>query len=168
MKTSLFYMVDLNCNYCQKYLIWSCFTSPTCHSASISNRFTVFENVNNSCFEIYWDRLFRHWQQGATHIAKVGECCKQWSHSLSKILGRTTSAAYHWSWKKKITFKNRRAGHDEMCETLQQSFPPLRDSGGFTLFRAFTGGQNRPLSQLQCNWYSVEDLKREISSAACI
>eukprot|EP00794_Sanderia_malayensis_P012410 gene12410-13694_t len=49
-----------------------------------------------------------------------------------------------------------------------QNFPQLQNCGGFIMHRAKTGGQNRPLTALQCIWYNISDLKKEVSGGACI
>ena len=37
--------------------------------------------------------------------------------------------------KKKICFSNRFANHEEVCKKLEKEFLPLKDCGGYTLFR---------------------------------
>ena len=51
---------------------------------------------------------------------------------------------------------------------LEETFPQLRDDGGYLLYRAKMGGQNHPLTRLQCNWYHIPDLKKEVPGSACI
>lgn len=80
------------------------------------------------------------------------------AEKLSKAgLGRT-----------KIKFKYKNASHAEVCEKLEETFPQLSSVGGFTLQRAKTGGQNRPLFILNSKWYTVQNLKKEIPGSACI
>lgn len=69
--------------------------------------------------------------------------------------------------KKKIAFKNK-ANHSDVCAELMRSFPQLGSCGGFTLHRARSGGQGRPLSKLQTAWYGVNDLKNSGVGSACI
>ena len=69
--------------------------------------------------------------------------------------------------KRKITVKNK-ANHSDVCRELMKCFPQLESCGGFTLHRARSGGQGRPLVKLQTAWYGVNDLKNSGVGSACI
>ena len=70
--------------------------------------------------------------------------------------------------KTKIVFKDKHAVHAEVCTILEETFPQLKNAGGYTLHRAKSGGQNRPLLQLKPSWYDIKLLKKEVTSSACI
>ncbi len=88
--------------------------------------------------------------------------------SHDPIIGPNGQIKKSWPIQKKIVFEDKDTKHDRFCEIILETFPQLGDCGGFTLHRAKTGGQNRPLFQLDITWYHVKNIRKEVSSSACI
>ena len=70
--------------------------------------------------------------------------------------------------KTKIVFPDKHAKHPEVCQMLEETFPQLKEVGGFTLYRAKSGGQTRDLYQLTCSWFNIKDIKKDVPGSACI
>eukprot|EP00794_Sanderia_malayensis_P001983 gene1983-2250_t len=70
--------------------------------------------------------------------------------------------------KTKVVFENKNATHAQVIEKLQETFSQTKPVGGFTLHRAKTGGQNRPLILLSCQWCDIKSLRQEVTGSACI
>ena len=70
--------------------------------------------------------------------------------------------------KTKIVFPDKIAKHHEFCHILENSFPQLKEAGGYNLYRAKAGGQNRDIFMLNCTWYNIPDIRKEVTGSACI
>lgn len=95
-------------------------------------------------------------------------CLPNVSQSTTPSAGQSEALVKAGIGKTKIVFDDRKAKHKEVCKKLEETFPKLMVAGGFTLLRAKTGGQNRPLTQLSCAWYNISDIKKEVTGTACI
>ena len=70
--------------------------------------------------------------------------------------------------KTKIVFPDKTAKHHEFCHILENNFPQLKEAGGYNLYRAKAGGQNRDIFKLNCTWYNIPDIRKEVTGSACI
>ncbi len=70
--------------------------------------------------------------------------------------------------KKKIVFENKNWKHDKFVMEMEKHYPQLKRCGGFTLHRAKTGGQGRPMTLLLTRWYNLKDLWEEVTGHACL
>ena len=70
--------------------------------------------------------------------------------------------------KTKIVFTDKTAKHHEVCHILENNFPQLKEAGGYNLYRANAGGQNRDIFKLNCTWYNIPDIRKEVTGSACI
>ena len=70
--------------------------------------------------------------------------------------------------KKRIKFLDKNASHSQFCEKSEEVYPHLKMVGGYTLYRAKSGGLGRPLVPLHSRWYDVKNLREEITTSACI
>ena len=65
--------------------------------------------------------------------------------------------------KTKIVFPDKTAKHHEFA-----IFPQLKEAGGCNLYRAKASGQNRDIFKLNCTWYNIPDIRKEVTGSACI
>ena len=70
--------------------------------------------------------------------------------------------------KTKIVFPDRTAKHHEFWHILENNFPQLKEVDGYNLYRAKPGGQNRGIFKLNCTWYNIPDIRKEVTGSACI
>ena len=60
--------------------------------------------------------------------------------------------------KKKVSF-DIEDSHSQFVAKIESFFPRLINKGGFTLWKASSGGFSRPLQEIDLKWYSVKQLR---------
>ena len=70
--------------------------------------------------------------------------------------------------KTKIVFPDKTAKHHEFCHILENNVPQLKEAGGYNLYRPKAGGQNRDIFKLNCTWYNIPDIRKEVTGSVCI
>ena len=70
--------------------------------------------------------------------------------------------------KTKSCFPIKKENHAEVCQKIEEVFPPSSTCGGYTLLKARTGRICKPLEKLEIKWFNFEDIEKWIIGTSCI